>query len=93
MIHTQSLLATTVALCALLLLLPRDARAWGDHGSHSGEERLIGWGGETYDSRAHEGKKPNAVTLAAQDRERGTWVEPISWQGRRRPSLNIHHTR
>ena len=51
-------------------------------GAGAGEERLIGWGGETYDSRAHEREKPNAVTLAAMDRERGTWVEPISWYPR-----------
>jgi len=43
------------------------------------EERLIGWGGETYDSRAYSKTPPNGITLAAQDRERGTWVEPISW--------------
>jgi hypothetical protein len=28
------------------------------------------------------GQTPNAITLAAQDRERGTWVEPISWYPR-----------
>lgn len=65
--------------------LPKDAHSWGDH---KGEERLIGWGGETYDSRAQSGSMPNAVTLAAQDRERGTWVEPISWYPR---AFHLHN--
>ena len=72
---------------ALLLASAAVTRAaWADltrgTGAGAGEERLIGWGGETYDSRARSRDPPNIVTLAAMDRERGTWVEPISWYPR-----------
>ena len=46
-----------------------------------GEERLIGWKGETYDSRV----KGSGAALsgdAESDLARGYWAEPISWYPR-----------
>mmetsp|Transcript_5280 Transcript_5280/g.13286 ORF Transcript_5280/g.13286 Transcript_5280/m.13286 type:complete len:358 (-) Transcript_5280:471-1544(-) len=75
-------ITSALALVAMLGAGPRAAHSWGSGDHKASEERLIGWGGETYDSRAHAGAPPNGVTTAAQDRERGTWIEPISWYPR-----------
>ena len=71
-----------------LLVLAWAGSAHGLLKLHEHEERLIGWGGETYDSLAASKLPTNGVTLAAQDRERGTWVEPISWYPR---AFHLHN--
>ena len=42
------------------------------------EERLIGWKGETWDSKANADRVPLSPE-AQEDLERGTWMEPVSW--------------
>ena len=52
-----------------------------------GEERLIGWKGETYDSRV----KGSGAALsgdAESDLARGYWAEPISWYPR---AFHLHN--
>ena len=66
--------------CGLVVLMA--SSSGGTVGAHDEEERLIGWMGETHSVGDGADVEPNAVTAAAQDRERGTWVEPVSWHPR-----------
>ena len=52
-----------------------------------GEERLIGWKGETYDSRV-KGSGAALSVDAESDLARGYWAEPISWYPR---AFHLHN--
>ena len=51
------------------------------------EERLIGWQGETYDSRV-KGSGAALTDDAASDLDRGYWSEPVSWYPR---AFHLHN--
>ena len=68
--------APAFALIALSLFPPASCRLFAS--DPTTEERLIGWKGETWDSKANADRVPLSPE-AQEDLDRGTWMEPVSW--------------